>query len=386
MNDTYRNQLVPTTIRDILRLVDDARHVPNSEDEEPRELSDFIEFLSAFNERFDQSMMAESLDMGSSGMEAEHTLAFEALCSFCERVEIPSGFGWTPTGSTLSAISPAFLRTGRYHEACVLPDNGSFLVRALGWRYLALQLALRRAVTRQQPRGLCLSETENYLVLAAKSQRRILNHMFVSHDEVAGNMTALAVTAEDHESFDSFLVTVSELSDAHPGGHALLSRARDALGNSNKLNIHHCILMADSISGSSMRSSAHSNSDHRIHLIGNLDEVRYIVFVSDVPDQSRPFVDPGDLYEGRFRLNRSRLKDIFFRRPHEEKGIFGEAFPMWSKTTASTTLDHRPASVFMSGRYLVTDGAIPDSPADGLISREHVARRFFGYKSPDFDL
>jgi hypothetical protein len=379
-----RQPSMPTTITDILQFVADARQSSLSDEEEPKEVSGFIDFVSAFKERVEQSANFAALEAVTDALDmVELTAAHQALFPLWSDLHVPRSLEWTPTGSSLSAIAPPILRSGRYHDVCLLPDNGGFLMRAICWKYLATQLAMRRASATKRHSLVHVHETENVLVNAAKTQRRILNGMLISEEQLAGDLTALAITAEDNDHFDSFLVTVSELSHVVRDGVRLVSRAQQALSKINKCDVHHCILMADSINNKSMQDSAYYSCGQQIHLVGNPDEVRFIIFVSDVPDHD---VVSTESYEGLFQLDRSRLRDLFISNSHNDKKYI-DALTLWARTIDTPSSKFEPDALFQFLTYgPAHNEAETEDSHDEIISREQIARKFFGYRSPDFDL
>lgn len=387
MNEySTRQPPIPATITDILQLVADARQSSTFDDEE-KEVTGFIDFVSAFKERAEQSANLAALEAITDALDmVERTAAHQALFALWNDLHVPRSLEWVPTGRSLSAIAPPILRSGSYHDVCLLPDNGGVLMRAICWKYLATQLAMRRASAKNRRTLAHVHETENVLVHAAKTQRRILNGMLISQEQLVGNLTALAVAAEHSDHFDSFLVTVSELSNVVRDGVKLVSRAQQALSKLNKRNVHHCILMADDVNNKSTKDNVYYACGQQIHLVGNPDEVRFIIFVSDVPDHDLASTSSHDLYEGGFQLDRSRLRDLFISNSRKDK-TYVDALTLWARTFDPSSSKFEPDALlqFLTDGSAFKEEAESMAPDDEIISREQIARRFFGYRSPDFD-
>jgi hypothetical protein len=215
----------------------------------------------------------------------------------------------------------------------------------------------------------------------------LLNLILAAQSEVAGDMTALAVTPLGESGADDYLVNVSELGARVPTCAELIDRARVALKRPPKENINHNILMTSCINDNDMTVLAQCIGNN-IHVAGNFDDVRFIVVVSDVPDRNKPD-DPPAAYEGRFRLDKSRLKEAFLGRTDHRSsfGIRSEADWKRDLVRAVPVPAELDQPVFRSTAIqLNSEQKEEENTDDDVISRGQVAREFFGYKGlPDLD-
>ena len=289
------------------------------------------------------------------------------------------GNGTSFAESWLKAFFPTMLRGGSYYSPCEMADEKtSMLVRSLGWRFLAGLLTMNKLAAHKAERlESRLSETQHSLVGAAKAQRRLMEHVLRPREDVAGEMTALAVAPRDDEYFDSYLVSVNEFSAGSVGMKTVVARAKQALETTRHISIKHHILITDDISRDFALDGTYFQYDRQIHLVGNPDNVKFCIFVSNVPDHNRP-LDPVDLSEGRFRLSRSRLRDAFLGVARDEANIHETALPI---STGNRRLMLAPNLFqFPDCSGATAQDLSGEEKSDGLISRERVARVFFGYK------
>lgn len=285
---------------------------------------------------------------------------------------------WTLVGNAMNVLCPTVLRTGQYHEQCNVPGEGRFLLRTLAWRYLASRLMIRRATHFGATPLSNLDDVEKALVLTAKAQRKMLTRMAITRTEIAGDFLALTVIPCAH-SDASYLVNVSELCDVEKNTSRLFERAHQAITTTAKQRVNHNIVMTSDISDATGCSIAYSH-DHPVHLVGNSDEIRFIVVVSALPDQNFPKDDPDDTYEGRFRLNKRRLRDVF-RGVSEQPSLFNSEAAVGKMSKNDNTVTHVPSSTHSEGQYnihLPKDALRQE--AEPAISRRRIARAFFGYR------
>jgi hypothetical protein len=138
--------------------------------------------------------------------------------------------------------------------------------------------------------------------------------------------------------------------------------------------------MLDSIEcPSTERATPYKVLDHSVHLIGSPDEVRFVVVVSDVPDLKGNQI-PQDPYEGRFRLNKSHLRDVFLGRRYH--GLFPPSVLTLDRAMTASRQDdnsslHPPPAEIMLDEKNVEE----ELENETLISSKQVSRLFFSYKS-----
>ncbi len=379
---TPDNQLLASDLFDIFQLFADARNsatVSYRQDE----ISSLIDLVTAACHRAEETA-SRYYDVANTFPVFEGLPWDDALDEIWDDLHIPKGLEWTSVGTDLTAICPTVLRTGSYHDRCKLPDAGGFLLRALVWRYLATRLAMLR--TSQKIKGyhplFSLDAVRRSLIHTAKTQREMLDTILMADTNVAGDMTALAVSQHAAASFNSYLVTVSELSGGDKDAFKLTSRAKFALNNVKNPEINHKVIMSDDIPSAFEYGDSYCWGDQPIHLVGNPDEVRFVFVVSGVPDNDdRPPSD--EIYEGRFRLSKSGLRDAFAGLPSDEARFYGGLeFYRAAYQTISIDPMYPDRSVLHSAAdKLGLDYHAPEAVKnDSLISRSKVAREFFGYK------
>jgi hypothetical protein len=281
----------------------------------------------------------------------------------------------------MKAFFPSMLRRGAYYTPCDLHDDTSApLVRSLGWRYLAALHVLDK-LTALNSQGLdtMLGETEHLLVRAAKAQRRLRSCVLAPAATLAGELTALAVAPGNDKYFNSYLVSVNEFTAGSMAMGAVVARAKNALDTAQG-SIRHNILITDDIGRDSELDGTYCQHDHRIHLVGDPSDLKYFIFVSDVPDHNRPF-DSAPFSEGRFRVSRSRLRDAFLGKAEElsDPGANKRSHSGWTKPFAPNVVRFPSPPVAEK----VTLAEVHD---DEPVLRGRIARVFFGYKGlPDID-
>jgi len=383
MTDMTPPQTLPLALGDIFQLVAEARNSPPTEAYEHGELSELIDFVSA---ACLQAESAAEYTAGFGGDESPQELS-DFLCAqladIWDQLHIPAGLEWTSVGSTLAAISPWLLRSGRRNLPRAIPENGDVLVRIVAWRYLASRLAMCRAARPKAARHRSSwYDAQRSLVFAAKKQRTLHGLMLVRRSDAVRELTTLAVTACESDHPASYLISMTELARQGAVFPELVSRAKDALSKVNSESINHNIVMTDSIASDINIEGAYYMPDSNIHLIGNPNKVRFIIFVSDVPDQSEER-DLQDNYGGRFRLDKIRLRDVLVGGDQGNAGPGGRALNL---DTGLVSIREKPPdeapSFFRSLSKRLTAGAeeINDAESETLISRSRAARAFFGYK------
>jgi hypothetical protein len=294
--------------------------------------------------------------------------------------QVPACLHWVQISKGVAGLSPAVLHSTHPnqvdHAAC-------FLVRALTLRYLAARLAMEQDALPDDPR-----EAERSLLLTAKTQRTMLSVLATEVQIFSEGMT-LAIKSQENEQCYGYLIRNIELCEVESANHSLISRAQAALFQ-NKENENcecHSILMTDSLKVHSIRGRSHRVFDHGIHLIGNPDEVKYIILVSGVSNRSEksswPEKDYTDPYKGRFRISSSKLRDKFLGRTSTSAAKWNDSGPVQFARHAS------PLSyVYSFGGFPPLDVEMDDANGHGveesesetLISNRRIARRFFGYR------
>jgi hypothetical protein len=282
----------------------------------------------------------------------------------------------------LMVVSPTMLRGGRFHAPCDLPDERSgVFIRSLGWRYLTALVAMKKLTMLELPQvESLLAETQRALLSTARTQRRAIRHVLPAGENVAGDLTALTWTSSGEDHFVTRLICVTEFRNDGFGVEPLLSRARAVLADQEISHLNHSIWITDDMSGTFVPNRTYCQHDENINLVGNPDDGRFFIFVSDVPDHNRPS-DSADRGEGRFRLNRSRLRDTFLGIVKEERDLYPAHLP---RTTVLPTLRLSSRGRGLSVRF-GTDDVHLEPPSvtersDTVISRQKTARVFFGYK------
>lgn len=274
----------------------------------------------------------------------------------------------------VKAFFPAMLRGGSYYIPCDLRDSMSgTLVRSLGWRYLAGLLALDKITALDTQRlDTMLNETERMLVGAAKSQRRLRRCLFPPAQFIEGDMTALALAPSKNNYFDSYLVSVNELPAGCMKIESVIARAKMSLHPTGQRDLRHRVFITDDISRHFVVSAAYQADDLLVLLSGDIDNLRFFILVTDIPDHNRP-PDPPAFDEGRFRLSRSRLRDAF-------KGVAEDVSEVdcIDKNAASPTariapnILNFPQSTDKEDQTRVAHDEYP-------VLRGRFARLFFGY-------
>lgn len=373
---TTQSQRFPFACSEIFRLAEDARNSPTVERYEPDAISSIIKIVSAACDRTEEALSNERTttqvrDFGD----------IENLLHEISHLDFPGWPEYASLRQNTVVLCPAVLRTGRYHDDCALPDHGGFMLRTLTWRYLAATLAVYRASWpgSQEQRSFDIDDARRSLIFAAKNQREMLEALHVDPMRIAGDFTGLAITLSTDEKIESFVVTIREI-DCDVSSRLLSETATNALAASGERMINHDILLTGSISNTAMNVIPSSLGRH-VHLVGNPDEVRFIVVVSDVPDHIK-VNQPAAKSEGRFRLSKSRLRDALLGRA---SSVFDRDWLAGSKSNSATRFGMVPkvinSPVALELNVLkFQDQGTPEGQSEPSISRTRMAQLFSGYK------
>jgi hypothetical protein len=117
---------------------------------------------------------------------------------------------------------------------------------------------------------------------------------------------------------------------------------------------------------------AYLRKEDNIYFVGNADDMRFLIFISALPDLNRP-PDPVDVNKSRFRLSKSKLRDAFLGLINEQTEVVSLVPPPVVSQQAPTEMNLK-----MSRDFGEIGGS--DEKSNSLISHERIARAFFGYK------
>jgi hypothetical protein len=306
-----------------------------------------------------------------------------------DRPRTRSSLAWVRIGYCFIALFHPIMRKCYDTVSCNQRDVGDMLSGAATWRYLSMRFAQLCA-----ERGVGLGRQEmddaNYLeaseaiasslLRTAKLQRNFLNNLLhCDATELAGGSTTLAVKTQDSAFCRGFLVAVNDLGHLAETGSDFVVRTERALSQQNQQKVRHNILMLDSIDPrSNVNAVPRRISDHPIHLVGNSDEIRFVVVVSDVPDLLKGSLNPDEFYSGRFRLNKAHIRDVFLGQRYQT------VFPMIERLdetadAANQVVDFhsRPPPITFNDQAADMESI---SDCDTLISSKQITRAFFSSK------
>jgi hypothetical protein len=367
---TAKIEQFPIPLEEIARVVRDTR-ASEPDKLRPDKVSNLLEKVTTACARAEMVAQTLAADSGAQYRDIGREL---------DDLKVPGLSNWTSASGAVATLSPAVLRTGAYHDECEVPASTGMMLGMVSWRYLAARLALHRAGRPLRPYvAYNLEETRQALLHAARIQRKVLKLILFPDFPIVGDLIALSLVPFDVGPTDSYLVKVNELSGCGFSGEKLLLRVKAALESRYTQDINHKVVMTDNFNLSNFDHNAYSIGD-QLQVIGNPDEVRFVVVVSGVPD-------PNDeeaflrTYEGRFELNKERLRGMLLGVPATAPSDERNVAP--SESRASNVVP-MPSVEMSREQFREASSEHPsetsDAPAEEpLLSRGSAARAFFGY-------
>jgi hypothetical protein len=217
---------------------------------------------------------------------------------------------------------------------------------------------------------------------------------------------------------DAHLITINQLCDLYLHNETdLVACAKDVLRCKDIDGTINNIVMLDSAELLSRKHRSYQVYDRNVHLVGNPDEVRFVIFVSELTETKEPTKPPEEApYEGRFRISKSLLRDAFVGRhdkaadhpvkesvttflqelaAHNAIEHAGKTSWAWAYRPNFQLQNRRGTRAFFpqfgasaSGKSSLINPLVDVSGGadETLISKSRIARTFFGFKGlPDFE-
>jgi hypothetical protein len=235
---------------------------------------------------------------------------------------------------------------------------------------------------------------------AAETQISFISNIFETFNiENRVEYATIALKQNKASADRGYLVTINTIFDRNGLSANVLNKAIfDAKLRNTDLTGHSVILMDDI---RQFDIHFHRVYEPNVHVVGNQDDIRFVIVVSDLLDQAKNTMLPDNTQEECFSLNKRGLDRLFLGARREASNHRTFCYPYFVGHVGSRPIsqakpevgsndsclpgvlalsDHNYAVEQRQADHIEIVGQAASGPRETLISPTKVARSFFGYR------